>query len=396
MAKKSNHDSTRLRELGFDPAAPPADAVAALRALRDRADVPQELIAEALGEIASADAAALLAEMAPKAHGAARRALRGALFRLRQHGIEAPVVAPSAASAPPSITEAGLTALLSPADADGARIVWMLKARSGSGGGLRRIWGLVSESVGLIGVTLETVMRKEYRADRVEIERRAGTPFIDADGALADFILCEAWRRTPEARRGRVGDFLTLRAELIASAPATDFRHPIYDELAAQLAADPPAELMREPDIGAAYKLPPAAIKPYAGEVSGLNQSTIVLSRVQQNDRVGTIVERALGELLSGEVAHCLQRHLEDTAYIFARSGKREAAGWAAAAAARIRDGADLKRLAFFQALMRAQLGAVLAEQKEEAREEPRLIMTPAEAMRARQAAQARMRGRGR
>ncbi|MGH7878778.1 MAG: hypothetical protein ACREQD_04715, partial [Candidatus Binataceae bacterium] len=116
----------------------------------------------------------------------------------------------------------------------------------------------------------------------------------------------------------------------------------------------------------------------------------------QQEDRVGAVVERALADLLTGESADRLRRHLEDTAYIFARSGRLEAAGWAAAAAARIRDGANLRRLAFFQALMRAQLGALLAEQNEEAREEPRLIMTPAEAMRARQAAQARMRGRGR
>jgi hypothetical protein len=91
-----------------------------------------------------------------------------------------------------------------------------------------------------------------------------------------------------------------------------------------------------------------------------------------------------------------VQRHFEDTAYILARSGKTEAAGWTAAAAARLRAGVELKRLAFFRAFMRAQLGALIAEQREEAREEPRLIMTPAEAMRARQSAQARARGRAR
>jgi hypothetical protein len=43
---------------------------------------------------------------------------------------------------------------------------------------------------------------------------------------------------------------------------------------------------------------------------------------------------------------------------------------------------------------MRAQLGAILAEENEQRREEPRLIMTPAEAMRAQQAARARQRAR--
>ena len=88
---------------------------------------------------------------------------------------------------------------------------------------------------------------------------------------------------------------------------------------------------------------------------------------------------------LGGEHAGAVRRRLEDIAYYLARSGRREAAGWAAAAAARLRDGADLKRIPFFQALIRAQLGAMMAEQQEHAREEPRLIMTPAEAMRAQQ-----------
>jgi hypothetical protein len=117
-----------------------------------------------------------------------------------------------------------------------------------------------------------------------------------------------------------------------------------------------------------------------------------VLSQAQQQERVITVVERALAELVTGSEAVRLRRHLEDTAYIFARTGKRQEAAWGAAAAAKIRDGADLKRFPFFQNFMRAQLGAMLAERQEEERQETRLIMTPAEAMRARQQAQARMR----
>jgi hypothetical protein len=53
-----------------------------------------------------------------------------------------------------------------------------------------------------------------------------------------------------------------------------------------------------------------------------------------------------------------------------------------------------LKRVPFFQAFMRAQLGAIIAEEEQHQREEPRLIMTPAEAMRAQQAARSRQRMR--
>jgi hypothetical protein len=148
---------------------------------------------------------------------------------------------------------------------------------------------------------------------------------------------------------------------------------------------------MKEPEV-AAYKLPEDVIKPFADEAAGLQQSVIVLNRMQQQDRLNTIVERAIGELLTGDNAYRMRRHLEETAYYFARIGKRREAGWAAAAAARIRDGVDLRRVPFFQMFMRAQVGAIMAEEDAERREEPRLIMTPAEAMRAQQAARMRQR----
>jgi hypothetical protein len=58
----------------------------------------------------------------------------------------------------------------------------------------------------------------------------------------------------------------------------------------------------------------------------------------------------------------------------------------------KIRDGADLKQIVFFQALLRTQLGALAAEEQQKVADEPRLIMTPAEAMRAREASRMRRR----
>ena len=69
------------------------------------------------------------------------------------------------------------------------------------------------------------------------------------DWRVADFIACEAWRNTPDSRRGQVGNFLTLRSELIASPPPTELLHPIYAELAAETAAEPSVELLKEPEL---------------------------------------------------------------------------------------------------------------------------------------------------
>src|SRR5208337_1599350 len=90
---------------------------------------------------------------------------------------------------------------------------------------------LASETEGLTYTAIDTQSRREVREHRAEIERRFKLKLIEADWRLADFILCEAYRRTPESRRGRVGDFMAIRAEITSTPPPADFVHPVYEEL---------------------------------------------------------------------------------------------------------------------------------------------------------------------
>jgi hypothetical protein len=364
---------------GFDPQAAPDLALASLRSIRTNQTAPDDLIATALGEISTPEAAAMLAEMETNSTGHERREIRRAIFRLRQHGIEAP--ASQSSSKPSSRAEIGesITALLSPIDPEGARIVWIMKDRPG--GGLTRLWGLTSHAEGLVGATLGNLSRRQLRAEREELERRAGAQLIDADWRLADFILCEAYRATPESRRSQVGNFLTLRSEIVATSPELAYSHPIYSEFKDQLSVDPNPELLKEPEV-AAIRFPPQAIRAYAEEIAELRNSPLVLNPIQQEDRVAGVVERAIDGLLVSSAGAPIRRRLEDAAYFLARRGKKSAAGWAASAAARIRDGADLKRLTFFQALVRSQLGELIAQEQSREREQARLVMTPAEAIR--------------
>jgi hypothetical protein len=388
---ESERKDAKLRELGFDPTAPTEQALARLRELRGRPGVEDGAIARALGGIASTEAAAMLASMEREATGALRREVRRALFRLRQRGFATPVESTPASPAPSAFApaEPGLSAMFSPIDAEGARVVWMLKAHPR--GGIARLWGLISDAEGLINARLSELTRRELRGERAEIERRAGVKMVEADGRLADFVMCEAYRRTPEDKRKQVGNFLLLRAEILAAPPPSEFEHPIYAEMRTALERDPSPELLKEWEL-VGWKFPADEIKTYVDEIKSIQESVLVLNRVQQDERINAVVERAIGELLTGERALALRRRLEDTAYYLARIGRAEPAGWAAAAAVRIRDGADLRRIVFFQALVRAQLGAVFAKEQEKQREEPRLIVTPAEAMRAQQQARGRRR----
>jgi hypothetical protein len=381
----TNPDDTKLLEAGFDPAAAPADAIAKLRELRGKPGVTDLAIARALGLIADQGAAAVLVEMEAGASGAMRREVRRALYKLKQHGIAAPASTPPVASTlhDSAAEKTETTAMLSPIDGEGARIVWIVKPRVQ--GGVLRMWALISEREGLVGAQNTRLSRRELNSEREELERRAQVKLVNADWRVADFIACEAWRNTPESRRGQVGNFLALRSELIASPPPTELIHPVYAELAAEAAGEPSVELLKEPEL-LEWTLSDDLAKPYLQEITRADQSLIVVSPMHKQDRINAVLDRATAELLSGENGRRARRRLEDIAYYMARAGRRTQAGWAAAAAARLRDGVDASKVPFFQAFIRSQFGAVAEAEQQKAEDEPRLIMTPAEAMRAREA----------
>ena len=396
ILRDTNPDDAKLIEAGFDPALAPADAIAKIRELKGNAGIADGAIARALGRIADARAAAMLIEMEAGTAGAIRREVRRALYKLKQHGIDAPESSAHAAitvgaASTPHDTDGEKSAMLSPIDAEGARIVWIVKPRVQ--GGVIRLWALISEHEGLVGAQNTGLSRRELKSEREALERRAQVKLVDADWRVADFIACEAWRNTPESRRGQVGNFLTIRSELIASPPPTELLHPVYAELAAEAAGEPSVELLKEPEL-LEWRLPDAKLKAYVEEIASAGESVIVLNPLHKQERVNAVIDRATAQLLTGDNGRAVRRRLEDIAYYMARVGRRAQAGWAAAAAARLRDGIDVTKVLFFQAFIRTQLGTVAAAEHQKAEQEPRLIMTPAEAMRAGEAQAARTRRR--
>jgi hypothetical protein len=389
-SRQIDPDDAKLVEAGFDSAVAPAEAIAKLRELGARPDILAAAIARALGAVNDQAAAEMLAEMEVGASGSLRREIRRALFRLKQHGIEAPVasIAPVNAAL---MQSSDLIAMLSPIDGEGARIVWIVKPRMQ--GGVLRMWALISDSEGLVGAQNTPLTRRELKSEREELERRARMKLVDADWRVADFIACEAYRNTPDTRRGQVGNFLALRTQLITAPPPNELAHPVYAEFATEIASEPSLELLKEPEL-LEWRLPDALIKPYVDEINSAGESVIVLSPIHKQERFNAVIDRAAAEILSGDTSRRIRRRLAEIAYYMARDQRRPQAGWAASAAARLRDGIDVSKNLFFQALIRTQLGTLAAAEQEKAAEEPRLIMTPAEAMRAREVREARSRRR--
>jgi hypothetical protein len=378
---ENNEEDRRLREAGYDPSAEATKAVALLRALRGQPGISDSAIARALGKLNSVEAAAMLADMEPGGTGMVRREIRRALFRLKQAGIAppAPERVPSSSNLSVLAQSTGIEAVLSRFDSAGVRMGWIVKERPR--GGLARLWCFLSENEGLIGCQMTLVTRRELRQDRARLEVQLGDHLIDADWRLVDRIMLEAWRRTPEEKRAAVGTYLALRSELLGSLPDEDFEHPIYNELAHELSGEPSAQLAQEPEL-ASWPVPGDELKPFIEQIMEIQNSVIVLSPAHNEERINAVIENATRHLFGGNRTDSTRRRLEDAAYYMARTGRRTAAGWAAGAAKRIRDGIDPAKIAPLRELARAMIAAELASKTQKQREEPRLVMTPAEAMR--------------
>jgi hypothetical protein len=375
-----------LKALGIDPSEPD-QAVEKLRSLQASGNVDDARIAAVAGNIVSPAAAQLLAEMEGSASGPLRREVRRSLFKLRQHGIEPPSGPETAPSPAAGAASTSVSALISPVDPEGARLVWLLKPRVQ--GGLSRLQGLTSDSEGLVGANIVHLSRRELREEVREIERRTSVKLADADYRLADYMLCEAYRRTPPERVGQVGTFLAVRAEILADPMPTEFRHPIYDEFAATLDQEPSVELLNVPELGG-WVVAEADLKPYLAEAEEIRQSPLVLNQYQQQERLDTLVGRGVAEFFADARGELMRRRLEDTAYYLARTGRHDGAQWAASAAARIRDHRALERIPFFVQYVRRSMDLAVYDQQKKTEQQPRLIMTPAEVMRAQAAARAR------
>src|SRR6185369_958232 len=130
------------------------------------------------------------------------------------------------------------------------------------------------------------------------------------------------------------------------------------------------AALLGEREL-ATWLVEPASLTPYLEEIAGVRDSPIVLSRPQQEERAQAIIARAVRELFGDVAAAAYRRRLEEMAYWFHASGRREPALIAAATAralARSTHGGE--GIPFFEELTRRSFGVIFAQAAERAKVE--------------------------
>jgi hypothetical protein len=295
----------------------------------------------------------LTALASDRADRALRRAAKRSLYRLAQRGIAAPRPAP----ARPVVErepERATRAWVSGVDGSGSRAVWIVF--EGGFGGAALCSVILNDTAGILEVAGGEITKKRLERELAALRASQTLPWIETDPARAVALVREAlavhtslgtsppaaferWLRTFEAVRGEVSLDATA-APLAVDAGALD-RSP---------------GLLDLPDF-AGWFLDPEALQSDALALLQTRESRLVVSDQIKAERETAIVDAVVERELTPEVRARWARRLEEMARILGATDRPEAATWATAAAAALREEAgDARRHPFVRALARRGL----------------------------------------
>lgn len=354
-------------------------------------------LAALLGDYPTQEAAQVLIawEQKPSAKSL-RREIHRSLYKLSQKGVR--TERPAQEQTRPVLTPIEPEGYLSSMDGHGDRLVWLIKPKVG--GGLHYLSALVNEPEGTRYVEGAEVTRKGFRLMRQDLSDRHQITMLEAPWRYCDALMSEGYGRA-RARDGKeIESYPALRSHLI-STPA----QPVAVPLSANL--DPEAitadesllatsvQLFEEPQLQR-WLLDHDQAHAYIDQIAQAQESPLVLNRYQQQDRIRTIIEKAISEVFSAENSLSYARRLEEVTLHLAASGRLEAAKRALAVALALkRSERGGKGIPFCEELVRQSIAMHYHEERQQEQEESQgsLIMKPAEFAARMQAAQRRRLG---
>lgn len=373
--RPANGDPARLLELLGDE----GGARVLEWLLRHELEAGAEL-AEAWSEDREAGAAPLLRLRGDDLPKSARKVLRRVHHRLRSRGVELPDVAPGEVVAKlPPLEDAIDEALVSPIDPRGTRAVYLVEANPS--GGARLFELMLDEERGVLELEIFATGRSRVRRFLREFRGRERFRAVPAPPQAVRALV----RRTAEAQpagRPLPRGFAEWRAH-VAGAP-DDAREPgalAREALAGDVDADALARaeaLLRKHELG---PWPPASasLESVAAKITEIVSSPIVVSGVRRRQRADEVVGDALADVFTERFAAITAARFEESAYVYWKDEREDAARACLAASAALRERAPADN-PVARALLETWLGPLLAKLEPETADEEgdSLLVKPA------------------
>jgi hypothetical protein len=293
-----------------------------------------------------------------------RKTLRRVVHRLRVRGL-APAPAPprKVVATLPRVEEEIEVAFVSPIDPSGARVAYLVDSASGAGARLFEM--VLDEERGVVEFSAYTATRGEARRFVRTALARQGSPAVEVPADSLRALVARIARGQP-SDRAFPRAFTEWRTRVATPTPS----------------ARTPGELVRaelgEPSDGgerAAELVASGALGPWPAPVPVLRKaaevlqegvrSRLIVSGAQRRDRSEAVFQEAIGQVFDPPRAERTAACLEETAYIFWKSGRGDDARACLAAARGLREGP-----AADQPVARALLEVALRPLLEKLREE--------------------------
>jgi hypothetical protein len=340
-------------------------------------------VIDGLAATPSPQTARLLEEMiAALQDKRAVKAIKRALYRFRQQGIrwehktagEQPILRPLQPGPPAGYVSAP--------DAAGSRIV--LIARPRPRGGVQASFCIVSDQEGIQRLESTDLSKKGLREFVDASLSSEEFPVVEAPGGYGVHLLREAADLTH--RRGKqlppgYGDVERGLRDVTWDGPV-----PFINQYIPEESVQGQPRLLTE--SGELHKtmpfsvwfLSPHEVRPYAEAIKEAEESHIVLTPQQKDERLGSVYREALQGLFLEETRLLWKRRLEEAAYIVWKQGKRHEARLAVSAALDLtRPLSSLDPNPFCWALLFKSLSGLLetGRDEEDKKRAASLIVTP-------------------
>ena len=339
-------------------------------------------MSESLACLPVAGSASLLRQMALKTQDKTLdRTIKKSLYQLKKKGVVVEDERPKASPVFAGQSHAGVSeGYLSAIDSSGGRLIRLIQPKLPRG--LYFFQVLTNDMEGIedfIGSEATRKMVKEYLASVTE---ENSMPIVEADPSYCRLLIEESYARTIERGRALPEEYLKWRNRI--GMPKNDTQRPlIYTYFKEEAVKEDDSLLERSETL---FELPefqnwfmqPDEIEPYTERLKAANESKLILSPIQKQERISTIYNNTVQELFSEERCLLYKRRMEEMAYVLYKLEKEDKAEVCLAAALAL-DNKEIPsaRHPFLLGLIQRSISFTVREEDQKESETPSFIIKP-------------------
>ena len=309
------------------------------------------------------------------------RTIKKSLYQLKKKGVVVEDKRPKDSPVFTGQPHAGVSeGYLSAIDSSGGRLIWLIRPKLTRG--LYFFQALTNDTEGIEDFMGSEVTRKMVKEYLALVTEENSTPIVEADPSYCQLLIEEGYAMTMERGRALPEEYLKWRNRI--GMPQDNTQRPlIYTYFKEEAVKEDKSLLERSETL---FELPefenwlmlPDEIKPYTEMIKAANESKLILSPIQKQERIFLIYNNAVRELFSEERCLLYKRRMEEVAYVLYKSEKEDQAEVCLAAALAL-DNKEIPsaRHPFLLGLIQRSISFTVREEDQKESETPSFIIKP-------------------